>query len=780
MKTNRLYHMAGLAWFAIIVSLTLYCAQSLLVEGKIQFDILALLPEGKTEKMRISNQLMDDANIPGRMVILFGHKDKDTALQALQSFRTQIKPLSLPIMEQNPRTMEAQFKALFTSLYPYRAGLIAKDDLLKLSNGKEEELANRAVSNIISPFGSFSAEQIKTDPFGFFPNFVTSFRLTDSIQMDPEGNIIINSGGLTWFVFQGHMTEKVFSLKLQEKISDDLLPILSQLNQSTGVQILKLGAAFYAAAGAQQAKTEISEIGLISTLGIILILLLIFRVPRPIFLAVTVVTTGLIGGLATCLFWYGSIHILALVFGSSLVGVAVDYSLHYYCASFIRKDNKSINRYSILSTLLPALPLGVLTSSIGYGLLIVAPFPGIQQMAILACVGLLCTFISVSLWGPYFIKAGERKVPALATTIQHYLEKFASLGRVKHLRLALSIVVLSIFGCGTMKLTFDDNVRGFQALNPILKSEEEQIKTMMNFDNSSKFLAIQAPDIETVLQTEEALAKDLTGINYQAIASVIPSQKSQTETRAIKLAFSQKYFPQIAATLGISEAFDAKTAGFDSPLLVANEQLLTKLPTGLKELIHRSKSGQITGRIMLNGEIDNAKIDSIIAHYENVQLIDPVSEYTSLFTSYREVMMLLVAGLLMGFALMLSFRQGIRAAIQISTPVLFSILTTMGIIGSLGIGFSMFHAMGLILVLCIGIDYALFLFWRETADQNSHNGDLLLLGNALAAITTILSFGLLSLSSTTAVNSFGFTVFLGIVLNFLITTLFLGHIKCKN
>jgi predicted exporter len=81
----------------------------------------------------------------------------------------------------------------------------------------------------------------------------------------------------------------------------------------------------------------------------------------------------------------------------------------------------------------------------------------------------------------------------------------------------------------------------------------------------------------------------------------------------------------------------------------------------------------------------------------------------------------------------------------------------------------------LILVLCIGIDYALFLYWRKPEE----NG-LLLLGNTLSAITTILSFGLLILSSTKAVYSFGLVVFLGIVLNFFITTLFLGNIKCKN
>jgi predicted exporter len=87
----------------------------------------------------------------------------------------------------------------------------------------------------------------------------------------------------------------------------------------------------------------------------------------------------------------------------------------------------------------------------------------------------------------------------------------------------------------------------------------------------------------------------------------------------------------------------------------------------------------------------------------------------------------------------------------------------------------MFHAMGLILVLCIGIDYALFLYWRKAEEK-----ELLLLGNALAAITTILSFGLLVLSTTTAVYSFGMTVFIGIALNFFITTLLLGYTTCKK
>ena len=765
---RKLCHLCALVWLAVIISLGIYNAKTLFAEGKIQFDLLALLPQGKTENMRLSNELMQDGNISGRLVIAFGHADGEQAKQALLQFREKLQDMALPILEHDVVQIEGDYKKLFTGLYPYRAGLISKDDREHLQDSHDEALVQRALAHIVSPFGAFNSLQVHADPFGFFPRFVSALSPQGSMQTDAEGNIVVKSDGRIWYLYQGEVTEKVFSLKLQEKISESLLPILSQVEKESGAEVLRLGAAFYASAGAQQAQSEISKIGLISTLGIILILLLIFRAPNPILLAFTVVSSGLLCGLATCLYIYGSIHILALIFGCSLIGVAVDYALHYYCASF-----KPIDRFRILLLLLPAMPLGVLTSSIGYGALIVAPFPGIQQMAVLACVGLLCTFISISAWGPYFIKSEERRAPLLVEKSQQCMEKLAALGSKKHLKPIMSTMLISVFCLGIWTLTFDDNVRNFQSMDPQLKSQEERIKGMMNFDNSTKFLAVSGPHIESILQVAEATTQklDKMGISYRSLSELVPSQKRQLENAHDKLKFSEAHFDAIANLLGINEPFNSTEAGFGSQALIADAKFMHRLPTGWKELVHVADDGLMTGRIMINGTVDARKI----CDFPGTTYVDPVDEYSKVFASYRQVMMLMVAGLLSGFALMLTFSQGIRAAMAIISPILLSILTTIGIIGVLEIGFSMFHAMGLILVLCIGIDYALFLYWRKPGEKG-----LLLLGNALAAITTILSFGLLALSTTKAVNSFGMTVFIGIVLNIFITTLFLGNAKCKK
>lgn len=764
---NRRRHaFLALAWLAIILCLGIYSAQALFVKGAIQFDLLALLPEGKTENMRLSNELMEDGNISGRLVIAFGHEKSEQAREALHQFREQLKTARLPILEHRIQQIETDYKALFSELYPYRAGLLSKEDRQLLLEGQDGILVKRALANIMSPISSFNASQLNSDPFGFYPRYVTSFLSDTSMETDGDGNMNINAEGKTWFLFQGEVTEKIFSLKLQEKISETLLPLLAKIEQDTGAEALRVGAAFYSSAGAQQAKSEISVIGLISTAGIILILLLVFRTPHPILFALAVILSGLIAGLAACIFFLGSMHILALVFGSSLVGVAVDYSLHYTCASF-----KSAHRFKVFSLLLPAMPLGVLTSAIGYGALTVAPFPGIQQMAGLACVGLLCTFISVAVWGPYFIKV--RKAPILAERIQAFIERFAKLGSIRHLRPLIAAGLFSLFCAGFILMSFDDDVRNFQAMNPQLKMQEEKIKSMLNFNHSTKFLAVPGTNLETILRTEEVITQKLegSGINCRALSDLIPSQQRQQENSDLKLYFCQNHFSKIAAALDADPTFRVLEGGFGGKAKSADAPFLINLPTGWKELVHIGDEGLITGRVMIHGKSDI----STIGNHQGATYVDPVQEYSSLFASYRRTMLWLVAGLFATFALIIGLYKGFWASLSVAAPVLLSLLTTVGLFGLLGIPFSMFHAMGLILVLCIGIDYALFLYWR-VADEK----ELLLLGNALAAITTILSFGLLILSATTAVYSFGLTVFIGITLNFFITTLLLGNIRCKK
>jgi predicted exporter len=68
----------------------------------------------------------------------------------------------------------------------------------------------------------------------------------------------------------------------------------------------------------------------------LLLLLLAFRRWR-VLLAFVPVLVGMLFGAVACVALFGHMHVMTLVLGSSLIGVAVDYPLHYLSKSWSLK-----------------------------------------------------------------------------------------------------------------------------------------------------------------------------------------------------------------------------------------------------------------------------------------------------------------------------------------------------------------------------------------------------------------------------------------------------------
>lgn len=770
-----------LAWILIIFGLAVYTINALFIKERIQFNLLALLPESQTETMQSVRQLMDETDISRQILILIGHPNSKTSRAGLSHLRQELKYVSLPFLENNTQTLFKDYQDFFQNLSPYRSGLLAEADREMLLHGEGHLLAGRALSQLLMPFSSVGSVQLKNDPFFLYTSFIKSIQPSTSFHQDKKGDLFIQAQGKVWYLFKASLRDTAFSLQTQKDICGKLFPILNHMNEIYDVEILKTGAIFYASAGAKMAQDEISFISLFSTVGIIGLLLFVFRTLRPLLLAISIIMSGLIGGLSACLFIYGSIHILALVFGCSLIGITVDYALHYFCASYRKECYADTGSFGVLKTLMPALFFGALSSIFGYGLLMFAPFPGIQQMALLAAVGLLSAFISVCLWGTCFVNL-EQTFPAVGEKIQRHLEKVATFGKKKNHKLFLCIILLSIFCAGVSLLTFEDNIQHFQSLDASLKKEEDQIKSILPIDQFGKFLIIKGKTIEEVLQTEENLKPDLADLkvnkglsSYRSLAALVPSLKRQKENRKlVELNLYAKYGHSWARTIGRDKDFQITESGLNHSFFALTQSNLSTLPEGWKHLLNISKKGFVVGWILLENVTNEQGLKDMIVKHGNVQYIDIYQKYSHIFASYRSIVLCLIGSVFLVISIFLAFRESIRASVEIVSPVVLSLLASIGIIGLWGMPFTLFHAMGLLMVLCIGIDYALFLYWRIPSKNPGQGKDLHLLANSLAALTTILSFGLLALSSTTAVHSFGVSVFMGIVLCFCVTTLFLG------
>jgi predicted exporter len=91
---------------------------------------------------------------------------------------------------------------------------------------------------------------------------------------------------------------------------------------------------------------------------------------------------------------------------------------------------------------------------------------------------------------------------------------------------------------------------------------------------------------------------------------------------------------------------------------------------------------------------------------------------------------------------------------------------TLATLALLGVAANLFNILALLLVLGMGVDYAVFM--REGRSARA----TVIMAILLAGLMTLLSFGLLALSATPFIRSLGLTVALGVTFTFVLALLF--------
>jgi len=144
-----------------------------------------------------------------------------------------------------------------------------------------------------------------------------------------------------------------------------------------------------------------------------------------------------------------------------------------------------------------------------------------------------------------------------------------------------------------------------------------------------------------------------------------------------------------------------------------------------------------------------------------VLALDLKAESDALVAGYRaEALRLAGIGLA---AIVLVLAWGLRSAAAVAKvlgPVLASLLLSVCALQLLGERMTIFHVIALLLVLGIGLNYALF-FNQPAPARDAYRRTLLAL--LVCSLTTVLAFGSLAWSSTAVLHAIGLTVSIGAV-----------------
>ena len=537
--------------------------------------------------------------------------------------------------------------------------------------------------------------------------------------------------------------------------------------QRTALTFSMSGPPVFAVASRATIKSQVWRLSSLSAVCIAVLLLAVYRSLPVLTLTLLPVASGALAGVAAVALGFPAVHGLTLGFGVTLIGESVDYAIYLFI------QRASDFRQSVW----PTIRLGVLTSICGLAALLPSAFTGLAQLGLYSIAGL----IAAALVTRYVLPGWLPRVPPARdlTAAGRFLERLT--GRLQRGRTALLLVALL---CGTLLYLHRGAIwsRELAALSPIPAAAmqlDERLRADAGAPDVRYLLVSSGPDRESALAAADTLSARLRPLvdagtlgGFESATLFLPSLETQQARRAsfpppaalrARLEEALRGLPLNATRLepfvqdlerarGAPPLRQADLAG--TSLASAVDALLVESPAGWSVLLPLAARG--------SGDLPPESIDAVRAAIAGAavqaDLLDLKGEADRLYSGYlRDAVRLALAGLIAIVVLLaITLRSPVRV-MRVVAPLLLSVLTVAALLVTLRHALTILHVVGMLLIVAVGSNYALF-FERTAARPQEVSVPLVLASLITANIATVIAFGVLASSSVPVLADLGSTV----------------------
>jgi predicted exporter len=658
-----------------------------------------------------------------------------------------------------------------------------------LVTGKTDRLNREALRAAFTPAGLVRALPFREDPLGLVADFMKQQQRTlGAARLD--GDVLgVATADRYYVLIAAECAGSAFATDVQDRVMAAVQNAKREARGATittdaEVTIVTSGVLPHANQARRRAQTELSVFGTVDTLSVVVLILAVLGTWRPLLLAILVLGLSTIAGITACLLVFGRIHLLALVFGSSLIGVVIDYSLHFLADRFRAPD--SWTPLDALRHVGPAILLGLATTLIGYCGLMLMPFPGLRQIAVFCGVGLVTGAGSVLCLYPVLARRSGR-TPKLGPRIGRAIDGFMSRWRWTASRIAIGVLAGLALAGGVLRLEIHDDIRALQNTDPALAAEERDARDLLGTTAETRFFLVQGATEQAVLEREEQLTQLLNQLivrhaldTYVAVSRALPSFARQDENHRLlaKHVYSRTgVLPSVLTQLGFPAAtIERQLSSFSGAAskLTPQTWLGTSTATPYRDLWLGRVGMAYTTVVTLGGIHDIPSLAEVAGAVPGVRFIDRVNEISTILSRYREATTALLALAYLIAGAVLTLRFGWRRALKIAVPSLAASVLTLGALGWAEVPINLFNMLALLMVLALGIDYGIFLQHGGAARSTA------ILSVTLSALTTLLAFGPLGFSATPFIRSIGLTLLMGISASWLLVLFSCLTVACTS
>jgi predicted exporter len=740
-------------------------------------DLSAFLPRNPTPAQQLLLEQIHDG-LASRL-ILVGIEGADPTSQATLSkhiaHELRTNPAFVSVNNGEPVTAEQDRAFLFNNRY-----------LLSSTVTPERfsvEGLNLAISDSIdllaSPAGLIFKSLLPLDPTG------EMVQLLGNLTRESRPQMVDN----TWVSHDGLRALLLLQTQASGDNTDAQQTAMAAIQQafdsapsaSIGTKLLMTGPGVFSVTSRNTIKSQVSRLAIISIVLIASLLLLVYRSFSALLLGFLPVISGALAGIATVSLGFGSVHGITLGFGTALIGEAVDYSIYL----FVQSDRNNSDGESWGKRFWPTIRLGVLTSIFGFSSLLLSDFPGLAQLGLYSISGLIVAAIVTRFVLPHLLPTSLRihDVSAIGLTLSLLVNQAAKLRWVAVLLLIIAAMVL----VQNRSSIWNDKI---SSLSPVSQADidlDTSLRADMGAPDVRYLVVASGSDQESVLQTSEQVSLilqkqvDLGNIaSFESPSRYLPSTLQQ-RTRQNSLPPPAVLQTRLAqATQGLPVKPDLFVPFIDNvdlaskqPLLHAEDLAHTSMAMAVDALLiqqatHWSALLPLTAPEGIYIDADQIRSALTTANLSHVLFVDMKTESDNLYSGYlNEAILLSMGGLIAIIGLLLWVFRSPMHVIRVITPLAAAVITTTAGLALLGQQLIILHLIGLLLVVAVGSNYALFFNQTDKPIQPRILASML-----FASLTTVAGFGVLAFSNVSILQAMGVTVAPGVILALIYSAVF--------
>jgi len=765
----------GLALAAVAAAMVVYCA----IHLHVGTDITRFLPVGSRSELAVLSSRLADSPLTRTIVLSIGSDDLSAAVAAAREL-SELLRRHAQVAWVRSEVDEVAVEQLYQLYFPRRLAFLSDAPERELpSRLTEAALRQRARSlrqRLASPASSFLEPLAAADPLGAFERLVAgleagqpALRLVDGQLTTPDGRYAIVLVGTR---------SSAFDSGAQGRLLADLRAGFREIAARHGDDLeLELSAVGAFAVDAERSiKTDVYLIALCSSVGVAMLFIAFVASLRGLLIVMVAPLTGILVATTLGLLVFGQLDGLTMAFGTSLMGIAIDYSNHLLIHYGLARPPEPPAR--IATRLRSSLTLGALTtvaSFVGLGL---TPFPAFREMAFFATTGVMAG-LAASLWVLPPLLAWAPSLPERSAAMADRLDRAFLRLQTRPRALLYSPLALAAAAAGAIPaIHWSDDLSKLSHFDPKLVAEDQRVRERVARLDGSRFVIALAADPQAAVAKNDRVAARLA----QAVAAGALEGTRSLHALLWSADLQRRNLAVLAGVPGLYERVDAAFAaeGFRPGAFRSFGEALAAPPPPPLTLadLQASPLAQLLAPFVfelddrvavvtyLRGLRDPDAVAAALADLDGVHLLDQRSLVDDIYREFRQTSLrqVLFGGGLVLLLLALRYRAWRPVAAAFAPSVLVAVFV-LAMLALLGEPANLLHVMSLVMVTGMGVDYGIFCV-DSIGRRESFGATLLSL--LLSCLTTAFVFGALAFSDQPALRAIGITTGIGVVLSYLL------------